>query len=124
MLVEGRAGEHGGPCKAVELIGRRTWREIATEFEGRELVTPCNQQSLPIRFVPLRCEIDASLDQGDESEVISTDEARAILDTLAESGQRELAERIAPVLERCTRTDPPPAPRRPTPTEPMKAAKP
>ena len=51
---------HLEPCEGVDWIGRRTWREIATDFEGRELVTPSHgSASSALLVVPLRCEIDA-----------------------------------------------------------------
>jgi hypothetical protein len=63
-------------------------------------------------LLPVACERDASLvragapDSGDAL-ALSSAEAAFILHALRETGRPDLAERVAPVLDRCTRTDPP-----------------
>jgi len=121
VVVGGRPVEPGETPildRCVQWIGRRTWREVAIDFEGQKLVTRSRGS-----IVSLACSLDDSLDYSDPL-TLSADETRLILEVLVETGKGALAERIAPVLERCTRTDPPPAPpARMTPTEPQKKAK-
>lgn len=109
----------------IEWIGRRTFREVAGDFSGVTLVTAWAVQieeggaRRPLgQIVSLKCTIDDSLDRPEEN--ISPDEARLIVQALEASGRSDLAARAAPILERITRTDPPPR----RDSETMRSAKP
>lgn len=88
----------------VEWIGRRTWNELAGD--ARMLVTSGQK---PGELLEVWCS-DQPEDLPDEVDApLSSREAALILDVLEQSGRGELAARIAPILDRCTKTDPPPA---------------
>jgi hypothetical protein len=90
-----------------EWIGLRTWREVAEELGDRALVTRAYDGSI----VTLKCVRDASLSsESDEALLLSSEEKRLVLDVLRETGRPDLAEIADPILERVTRTDPPPVP--------------
>lgn len=80
----------------VQWLGPLTWDQIA--IDSRQLVT--RGQSGELLAVGLAEDDDAPL---------SSHEARLIVRTLEETGQGELARRIEPILDRCTKTDPPAA---------------
>ncbi len=98
--------EHG----AVSWYGPKTWAEIepfcwamTLKNDGRRLVT--NGQAgelLDVSCTTLH-------DEPDDDAPLSSHEAQLIVRVLEETGQGELARRIAPILDRCTKTDPPPA---------------
>lgn len=90
----------------VEWIGLRTWNEIAGDT--RLLVTRGQRGEL----LELWCSgrpTDLLEDLEDDDAPLSSHEAWVIIRTLEETGQGALALRLAPILDRCTKTDPPPA---------------
>jgi hypothetical protein len=89
----------------VQWIGVRTWREVADELGDRVLATRAHDGEI----VSLKCTRDDSLG-GDDDTPLSSQEKKMVLDVLRESGRPDLAERADPILERATRTDPPPPP--------------
>jgi hypothetical protein len=97
-------------ASSIEWIGFRTWREVADEFTdlpGRFPLGLCTRAH-DGSIVSLSCERDDSLDaEGDEAPLSSADKTR-VLELLRESGRPDLAERADPILERATKTDPPP----------------
>lgn len=97
----------GGEAQ-VEWIGQRTWNELAGDT--RMLVTPGQK---PGEVLEVWCsDRPGHHVLEDDDGPLSSREAAVIIRTLEASGHGELAARIAPILDRCTKTDPPPAPER------------
>lgn len=95
----------GGEAQ-VEWIGPRTWNELAGDT--RMLVTTGQN---PGEVLEVWCsDRPGHVVLEDEDGPLSSREAACVIRTLEDSGHRELAARIAPILDRCTKTDPPPAP--------------
>jgi hypothetical protein len=99
-----RGGLRRPNVSTAEWIGRRTWREVAEDLADRELVTRAHDGSI----VSLKCVRDDSLGAESDEPPLSSAEKKLVLEVLRESGRPDLAERADPILERATKTDPPP----------------
>ncbi len=83
-------------------LGLRAWVELAGD--ARRLVT-LGQGG---HVLEVSCTALHDDPENDDAP-LSSHEAQLIVATLEQTGQAELARRIAPILDRCTKTDPPPA---------------